>query len=298
VAGAEWADSLGAHIVTSSLGYRYGFTHGESDYLWTDMDGNTTIATIGADIAGGRGIVVITSAGNEGFIATPENTLIAPTDGDSVLSIGAIDSGGSRVSFSSVGLSADGRIKPDVMAMGSGVRAAHPSATDAYTYIGGTSLACPLVAGAAALLIEANPNLTAAEVLDALRATASQSGAPDRLMGYGIVDAAGAAAMTSVDIARDLAPQNVVLHPAYPNPFNPTTTIAFELRDPVHVNLSVFNVRGQLVKTLVDERRAAGPWSVKWNGADRFGARVSSGVYVYRLIAGDVQRSRKMVLIK
>jgi subtilisin family serine protease len=298
VAGAEWADSLGADIITSSLGYRYGFTNGESDYAWTDMDGSTAISTIGADIAGSRGILVITSAGNHGYVNEPQNSIIAPTDGDSVLSVGAVDALGSRSNFSSVGPSADGRIKPDVAAMGTLVRAANPTATDAYTSVNGTSLSCPLVAGAAALLLEANPTLTNVEMMDALRATASQSGAPDRMLGWGIIDAAAAAALTSTDVAQRLTPKKVVLHPAYPNPFNPKTTIAFELSEPVHVNLSVFNVRGQLVRTLIDEPRSAGPWSTGWNGVDRFGSRVSSGVYVYRLTAGEVQRSRKMVLLK
>ncbi len=298
VAGAEWADSLGADIISSSLGYRYGFTDGESDYLYTDMDGNTAISTIGADIAASLGILVITSAGNENFISEPFNTILAPADGNSVLAIGAVDGAGIRASFSSVGLSADGRIKPDVAAMGVGVRAASPVTPNVYLNISGTSLSCPLVAGAAALLLEANSSLTNMEIMDALRATASQSSTPDRLLGYGIIDAAAAAAMVSSDVARNIAPLNVVLHAAYPNPFNPTTTIAYELPEPAHVTLSVYNVRGQLVRTLVDERQGAGPGSVVWNGTNRFGQAVGSGVYVYRLTAGDVQRSRKMVLLK
>ncbi|MDH3216715.1 MAG: S8 family serine peptidase, partial [Candidatus Krumholzibacteria bacterium] len=81
VAAAEWADVLGADIISSSVGYSIGFTDGESDYAWTDMDGNTTIVTIGADIAASRGILVVNSAGNEGPVASPANTLIGPSDG-------------------------------------------------------------------------------------------------------------------------------------------------------------------------------------------------------------------------
>ena len=298
VAGAEWADSLGADIISSSLGYRYGFTNGEADYLYTDMDGNTAISTIGADIAAALGILVITSAGNENYIDAPFNTLLAPGDGDSVLAIGAVDGAGTRTSFSSVGLSADARIKPDVMAMGVAVRSASPYSPSGYQGVSGTSLACPLVAGAAALLLEANPNLTNMEIANALRATASQSNTPDRLMGYGIIDAAAAAAMVSTDVARDLAPLKLVLHPAYPNPFNPTTTIAYELPEPAQVTLTVYNVRGQLVRTLVNERQGAGPWTTAWNGTNQMGQAVGSGVYIYRLTAGDLQRSRKLVLLK
>lgn len=298
VAGAEWADSLGADIISSSLGYRYGFTDGETGYEWTDMDGNTAITTIGADIAASKGILVVNSAGNNYYVDPPQNTLIAPADGDSVLAVGAVDGTGARVGFSSVGLSADGRIKPDVMAMGSSVRAASPSDPSGYVNVSGTSLSCPLVAGAAALLLEVNPDLSNMEIIDALRSTASQSGAPDRLMGYGIVDVAAAAAGVSVDIARGLSPAGLVLHPAVPNPFNPTTTIAFELPEASPVTLAIYDVQGRRVRTLVDGTRRAGPHAEVWNGERDDGRPVPSGVYFYRLTAAGAERSRKMVLLK
>ncbi|HXV13444.1 MAG TPA: S8 family serine peptidase, partial [Candidatus Krumholzibacteria bacterium] len=132
IAGAEWADALGADVISSSLGYSTGFTPPDVDYSWEDMDGNTTIVAIGADIAASLGIVVVNSAGNGGFVSLPANTLGSPADGDNVLAIGAVDAAGIRAGFSSVGPSADGQIKPDVMAMGVGVISASPFSPTGY----------------------------------------------------------------------------------------------------------------------------------------------------------------------
>jgi len=180
VEGAEWADSLGADIISSSLGYIDWYT-------WQDMDGNTAVTTIGADIAVSRGIVVVNSAGNEGLGAN--NTLIAPADGDSVIAVAAVTSSGTRSSFSSVGPSADGRTKPDIAAMGSGVTVASSSGSNSFSSSSGTSFSCPLSAGVAALVLAANPNLTPMQVRDALRETASQASAPDNSLGWGILNA-------------------------------------------------------------------------------------------------------------
>jgi subtilisin family serine protease len=161
VAGAEWADSYGADIISSSLGYRDEFSSGEPNYTWQDMDGNTTIVTIGADIAANRGILVVNSAGNEGPSSESEpNTIVAPCDGDSVVAVGSVSASGVRSSFSSMGPTADGRIKPDVMARGSNTLSASSSSPNGYVSVSGTSLSCPLVAGAAALILQAKPTIT------------------------------------------------------------------------------------------------------------------------------------------
>ncbi|GAB4329718.1 MAG: hypothetical protein Kow0037_04900 [Calditrichia bacterium] len=194
VAGAEWADSLGADIISSSLGYR-DFDAGQTSYTWQDMDGNTTIVVKGADLAASRGILVVNSAGNEGS-STPSNpnTLGSPADGDSVLAVGAVSSSGNRVSFSSMGPTADGRIKPDVMAMGSGVKAPSTYSTTGYSSVSGTSFSCPLTAGAAALVLQVNPNLTNMQIIKALRETAANASSPNNEYGWGIIDAYAAAA--------------------------------------------------------------------------------------------------------
>ncbi|MBS4034055.1 MAG: S8 family serine peptidase [Ignavibacterium sp.] len=186
IAALEWADSIGVDITSTSLGY-LDFDPPYTSYTWEDMDGNTATITIAADLAVAKGIFVVNSAGNEGFHST-RNTLIAPADGDSVFSIGAVNSSGERTSFSSVGPTVDGRIKPDVMAMGSGVYYAALSGNQ-YWSGGGTSYSCPLVSGVSALLLEANPGLTPMELRDIIRNTSSQSSSPNREYGWGIVNA-------------------------------------------------------------------------------------------------------------
>jgi len=186
-AAAEWAEAWGADIISSSLGY-LDFDSPFADYSFQDMDGETAVSTIAAEMAAERGVVVLVSAGNAGF--HPEhNTLGAPADGKSVLSIGAVDSFGSRADFSSVGRTADGRIKPDVMAQGVLVKTADPSTRDRYTLSDGTSFSCPLAAGVAALVLQAHPDWPVTRVRHVMRTTADGPVRPNRLMGWGILDA-------------------------------------------------------------------------------------------------------------
>lgn len=197
IAAAEWADSLGADVITSSLGY-LDFDAPYSSYTYLDMNGRTLPVTIAADLAVSKGIVVSNSAGNNG--SSSHNTLIGPADGDSVITVGAVTSGGSRASFSSVGPTTDipARIKPDVMTMGSSNYAAS-STGNGYYSASGTSLACPLNSGVCALILCANKNLTPVQVRDILRKFGSNSSSPNNQMGWGIIDA-----MKSVDTARKL----------------------------------------------------------------------------------------------
>ncbi len=186
IAALEWADSIGVDVTSTSLGY-VDFDYPYTSYTWASMDGNTCRITIAADLAVGKGIVVVNSAGNEGSNST-HNTLVAPSDGDSVLAIGGVSSSGTRVSFSSVGNTVDGRIKPDLMAMGSGVVVASPYSATSFTTASGTSFSCPLAAGAAALLLSLNPALTPMEVGNLLKNTASNSATPNREYGWGIIN--------------------------------------------------------------------------------------------------------------
>ena len=190
IAAMEWADSIGVDVTSTSLGY-LTFDAPYTSYTWQDMDGKTARITIAAGYAVSLGIVVVNSAGNGGF-NSEHNTLNAPADGDSVITVGAVTSNGSRSNFSSVGPTADGRIKPDLMAMGSAVYVAGTSSSSSYSYVSGTSFSCPLAAGCAALLLSYKPSLTPIEILYLFRQTASQSNKPDNLMGWGIINAYGA----------------------------------------------------------------------------------------------------------
>lgn len=198
-AAVEWAESLGADVISSSLGY-LTYDRPFPSYTAADMDGDTAITTRAADLAGERGVMVVNSAGNAG-LDPRANTLGAPADGHLVLAVGAVNSSGQRASFSSVGPTADGRIKPDVAAQGVGVKIARPDNNTGYTTANGTSFSCPLTAGVVALLVQANPSATVDQVFGALRSTATQAARPDNLLGYGIVDALAA--------LRALAPERL-----------------------------------------------------------------------------------------
>jgi len=137
------------------------------------------------------GVVVVNSAGNSGPNSA-HNTLGAPADGHAVIAAGAVDAAGARASFSSVGPTADGRIKPDVAAQGVAVKVASPTSPTQYGLANGTSFSCPLTAGVAALVLQAHPEYTPGQVANALRTTASRAASPDNLLGYGIVDALAA----------------------------------------------------------------------------------------------------------
>jgi subtilisin family serine protease/subtilisin-like proprotein convertase family protein len=183
VAGLEWVESLGADVVSSSLGY-YAW------YDFADLDGNTAVTTIAADLAVGRGLVVVNSAGNErgfGF-----GHIIAPADGDSVIAVGAVTDAGDIASFSSPGPSYDGRIKPDVSALGVGNHVVRTDNDEGYITASGTSFACPLISGVAALVLQRAPQLTPLQVREALRETADRAADPDNDFGWGIVDALAA----------------------------------------------------------------------------------------------------------
>ena len=189
-AAAEWAEALGADVISTSLGY-LEYDSPFTSYGFSDMNGDTAISTRAADLAASLGVVVVASAGNAGFDPA-HNTLGAPADGHGVIAAGAVDVFGNRAFFSSVGPTADGRIKPDVAAQGLGVKVASPTSPSLYGFASGTSFSCPLTAGVAALVLQAHPAYTPQQVADALRSTASKAAAPDNLLGYGIVNALAA----------------------------------------------------------------------------------------------------------
>ena len=187
VEALEWLEAQGADVVSISLGYST-FDDG-SDYTYEDMDCKTSVSTIACNVAVGKGVVIVTSAGNEGN--DPWRYISAPADGDGVIAAGAVDMEGVRAGFSSVGPTFDGRIKPDVAAMGLGTYGYQPDGKNGGTFVfaNGTSLACPLVAGICALILQAHPELSPADVREALIRTASQAESPDNLTGWGIPDA-------------------------------------------------------------------------------------------------------------
>lgn len=190
VAGIEWMEQMGVHIVSTSLGYST-FDPPFASYMPDDMDGKTAVTTLAAERAFERGILVVASAGNEGH--RPWRIITAPADGEHVLAVGAIDVHENIAPFSSRGPSADGRIKPDICALGIGVVGAVVG-TEGYRSASGTSLSAPLVSGTAALVLSARPDMTAAELRNALRMSARRNTGPNNTFGFGILDAPAALA--------------------------------------------------------------------------------------------------------
>ncbi len=176
VQGLEWLEGLGCDLTSSSLGYI-------DWYNYSDLDGDHAVTTVAVDSAAERGLLCVTAMGNSGPMP---GTLIAPADADSCISVAAVDSDSVVTDFSSRGPTYDGRIKPELAAQGNTTYSVDPYSTNYYDYYGGTSLATPLVAGVAALLIQARPTLTNMEVRQILMETASNAGSPNNDIGWGV----------------------------------------------------------------------------------------------------------------
>jgi len=192
----EWAESMGADIITSSLGYRgYDEPFGKNSYKYENYDGNTAITTLAGKKAAYFGVVVVTSVGNNHQTQPP--SIGSPADGDSIIAVGAVNSRGVIADFSSNGPTSDGRIKPDVVAMGfKNIVALQKNITgndSTYGVMNGTSFSCPLVAGVCALILSSHPELTPIQVREALRNTADKSSNPNNIYGWGLVNAYDAA---------------------------------------------------------------------------------------------------------
>jgi len=178
---AEYADSAGADVISSSLGYTTFDAPSES-YTYADMDGNTALISKAADMAAATGILVVVSAGNDGNKSW--HYISAPADADSVLAVGAVDSLGIKAAFSSFGPTADGRIKPDVVALGQSAYVL--SSAGNLGQSSGTSFAGPIMAGFAACLWQDSPDKTNYEMIQLLHQLGSNAASPDDSTGYGV----------------------------------------------------------------------------------------------------------------
>ncbi len=178
VEAAERADSLGVDVINTSLGYR-NYDNPAYSYSYADMDGQTAFISRGANIAFEKGMLLVTSAGNSGT-----GMIAAPADAPGVLTVGAVDSNGNYVNFSSIGPSSDGRIKPDVMAKGQNSAVITTDGT--ITTSNGTSFSSPIMAGAVTCFWQAFPNRTNEEIMQLVRESAHLFDTPTAQMGYGI----------------------------------------------------------------------------------------------------------------
>ncbi|MCA8830237.1 S8 family serine peptidase [Hymenobacter pini] len=211
---AEKADSAGVDVISSSLGYST-FDYPSIDYTYANMNGRTALSTRAATVAARVGMVVVSAAGNEG--SGSWRYITAPADADSILTVGATDSLAVVAGFSSRGPTADGRIKPNVSAMG--VQTAYVTSSGVVSRGNGTSYACPVTAGMVAGFWQANPTLTAQQVISFMQRSGTRAAAPNDDIGYGIPNFVRAYNLANPNgplAAAPPAPRQDLL--IYPNP--------------------------------------------------------------------------------
>lgn len=237
VSAAEFADSVGADLINSSLGYTDFKESPEANHTYADMDGNTTVVTKGADKAAQKGILVVNSAGNSG--GSGWWYIGAPADGDSVFSIGAVNAAGVRASFSSVGPTFDRRIKPTVAGQGVGSAVYDPTGL---LNANGTSFSSPIICGITACLWQAFPDLNNMQIIEAIKLTASQANHPDSLLGWGIPDYSSALKTLSVPYNNAVASLLI-----YPNPVTDKLTIGLPFSLQGIYSLEIVDLQGKVV---------------------------------------------------
>ena len=235
VEAAEEADRLGVDIINTSMGY-FDYDNPNYSHTYTDMTGDKTFISRGANIAFSRGMIVVVSAGNSGGSRNPH--IAAPADATNVLTVGSVTSLENTSSFSSIGPNFSGQIKPDVMARGSAATVATVSGTTGSA--NGTSFSAPIISGMVACLWQALPTKTAAQIMGIIRASADNFNMPNNTRGYGIPDFA--AALRSNQPLPSTEKKNLAT--AYPNPA--TTTITFQVPTESAI-LTIYNTVGQTI---------------------------------------------------
>lgn len=236
VEAAERADSLGVDIINSSLGYS-DYDEPNYSYSYAQRNGQVGFASRGASMAFQKGIVCVVSAGNEG--STSEPHIGIPADAENILTVGAVDNNENYVSFSSIGTTADGRIKPDVCAKG--LQATLSNTTGSITTASGTSFSSPITAGAVASFWSAVPSLTAAQVIQFVKQSADQFSTPDNLKGYGVPNFQ--LALTNALNTQSF--ENFKGLMVYPNPVESNLTLKIE--DNSNGIFTLYNQLGQKV---------------------------------------------------
>ena len=240
VEAVERADSLGVDVINTSLGYTT-FDNPNYNYTPSDMDGNTAYITKGANIAFEKGMLLVNSAGNSGRPSNSWQIVGAPADAAGVLSIGAVDALGNLADFSSKGSAAQPTQKPDIVAQGQA--SAVINENDALGTASGTSFSSPIIAGGIVCLWQALPNKTNAEIMQLVRASASQYTTPDFLLGYGIPNLEWAL-NTALSIENDA----ILDLKMYPNPATDVLHIQVPSNDS-EVNITLYDILGKQIQS-------------------------------------------------
>jgi serine protease AprX len=280
VSAAEFADSVGADIINSSLGYTT-FDDSTMNHTCADMNGNTTPCTRGANICATKGIAVINSAGNSG--GSSWRCVGAPADGFNVLAIGAVDSLGNYAGFSSVGKVAGTYVKPNVTAMGQRTAVISPLGT--VMRGSGTSFSSPVIAGAAACLWQSRPGVTNFRLYEGIEASASKFDDPDTLMGYGIPDFSKAFNILS------LPRRTSFLSSIYPNPFNDHLVVTFRSETNQDIRITIFDIMGKVVYSGEILTGRAGENKIEINDL----GSLSKGFYLLRITDKFSTESKSLI---
>lgn len=283
VVAAEYADSIGVDIINSSLGYTE-FDDPSMNHSYSELDGNTTRVTRAANIAVQKGMLVFSSVGNEGN--DPWHFLVAPSDGDLVMGIGAVNSDGEWAPFSSYGPNASGEIKPNVSALGWGALIQRDN--DNISSANGTSFSSPIMAGMASCLWQSFPKATNLQIKDAIEKSASQYNSPDFQLGYGIPNFELAA-----EILEDLGLDNINSDKYWSVSSNPFTEeiqfIPQKKQTENDTRVMLFSINGHKVS---DKFFAMGSPLVFRNLSN-----LPNGVYVAFIESAEKKEAHKLVKI-
>ena len=275
VEAAETADSLGADIINSSLGY-FAYDNPNYSYTYSDMNGTTSFISRGANVAFSRGMIVVVSAGNSGLSSNPH--IGSPADAIKALTVGAVNATEQYVGFSSIGLSFDGRIKPDIMALGQNATVSNMSGN----IIGasGTSFSSPISCGLIACLWQAFPNKTNQQIVDLIKASSDRFLNPNVQYGYGIPD-------FNLALTNTLATFNNfnAVYSLFPNPTSDILKITFS-QTIKQAHFKLCNALGQIVL----EKEMNNPTIISLE-------KLSNGVYFYN-IQGDFSSQTGKIIKK
>ena len=282
IRGAEFADSVGADICTTSLGYTT-FDGGLNDHTYATLNGKTAPMSIAANMAARKGMIVLNAAGNEGC-SIPSSCwyyIAVPADADSIITVGAVDPSGVKAGFSSFGPTADGRIKPDLVAQGG------PALVCLYgsgCFMGnGTSFATPILAGAVACFWQSKPTLKSQQIITGLKQYANNSLAPDNSIGWGIPNMC-TTYYTTIGIKEDTKSSGWLISP---NPFTNEISIKFneEISNSV---ITVTDVCGRIIsKTNIST--STGNFTIKDI------SEISNGIYFVTVSSPDFNVTKKIV---
>ncbi|MBI2723011.1 MAG: S8 family serine peptidase [Bacteroidetes bacterium] len=275
IRAAEFADSVGADVLTTSLGY-YTFDNPAQNHTLSDLNGKTVHMSIASTMAVRKGMFVLNAAGNAGG-ASP-STIGIPADADSICTVGAIDSTYNLANFSSVGPTADGRIKPDLMARGSRSWVSFPNGTCGQS--NGTSFSTPILAGAVACFWQAHKTWNSMKILDTLRKTANNAGSPNNQYGWGVPN------MCSIPTAIKNASALKYNFTISPNPFTSIVQISTSA-SLAELKINIYNNLGEKVKIFIFE---SGKTNMDIDLSD-----LANGIYFVKINGNSAFEVKKLI---